>query len=200
MKKRQAKVDQEQMDKWQTNIDPKSQKKTPKRHRRSDNWPEEGRKWNQQRPKMVSRSPEEGANTISNRKSNQEEHQDDPQTVLGPLGLSAGAPGACTGTHTYVHRHTHTHTMAQIGPRAARSVPRAAPERCVRVCMWACTHRNDPRCRFAQLAGPSWEAEYTYLQGFLMILKIDPRGFNWHWPLYIGPGHPPGDGLVRAVY
>ena len=146
-----AKVDQEQMDKWQTNIDPKSQKKTPKRHRRSDNWPEEGRKWNQQRPKMVSRSPEEGAKTISNRKSNQEEHQDDPQTVLGPLGLSAGAPGACTGTHTHVHRHTHTHTMAQIGPRAARSVPRAAPEQCVRVCVGVHA-QGPPRGRFAQLS------------------------------------------------
>ena len=141
-----AKVDQEQMDKWQTNIDPKSQKKTPKRHRRSDNWPEEGRKWNQQRPKMVSRSPEEGAKTISNRKSNQEEHQDDPQTVLGPLGLSAGAPGACTGTHTRMQLRN----LALERPGASQERPQSN----VCVCVWACTHRAHPGVDLPSSAAP----------------------------------------------
>ena len=72
------------MDKWQTNIDPKSQKKTPKRHPGTENWPQEGRKWHHKRPKMVPRRAEEGAKTIPNRKSNQEAHQDYPKTVLGP--------------------------------------------------------------------------------------------------------------------
>ena len=71
------------MDKWQTNIDPKSQKKTPKRYPGTENWPQEGRKWHHKRPKIVPRRAEEGAKTIPNRKSNQEAHQDDPKTVLG---------------------------------------------------------------------------------------------------------------------
>ena len=79
-----AKVEQKQMDKWQTNIDPKSQKKTPKRYPGTENWPQEGRKWHHRRRKIVPRRAEEGAKTIPNRKSNQEAHQDDPKTVLGP--------------------------------------------------------------------------------------------------------------------
>ena len=90
-----AKVDQEQMEKWQTNIDPKTQK-TPKRHPRTENWPQEGRKWHHKRPKMIPRRAEEGAKTIPNRKSNQEAHQDDPKTVLGlgqgPISTTARTP------------------------------------------------------------------------------------------------------------
>ena len=78
-----AKVDEEQMDKRQTNIDHQSQKQTPKRHPRIENWSEEGPKSNQERPKMVPRKAEEDAKTIPNRKSNQEAHQDYPKTVLG---------------------------------------------------------------------------------------------------------------------
>ena len=81
---RKAKVDQQQMDKRQTNIDPQSQKKTPKRHPRTENCPQDGRKWHHKRPKMVPRRGEEGAKTIPNRKSNQEAHQDDPKSVRGP--------------------------------------------------------------------------------------------------------------------
>ena len=103
MEKRQAtstyrkpKVDQQQMDKWQTNIDPQSQKKTPKRHPRTENWPQDGRKWHHKRPKMVPRRGEEGAKTIPNRKSNQEAHQDDPKSVRGlgqgPISTTARAP------------------------------------------------------------------------------------------------------------
>ena len=80
---RKAKVDQQQMDKWQTNIDPQSQTKTPKRHLRTENWPQDGRKWHHKRPKMVPRRGEEGAKTIPNRKSNQKAHQDEPKTILG---------------------------------------------------------------------------------------------------------------------
>ena len=71
------------MDKWQTNIDPKSEKKIPKRHPGTENWPQEGRTWHPKRPKIVPRRAEEGAKTIPNRKSNQEAHQDYPKTVLG---------------------------------------------------------------------------------------------------------------------
>ena len=78
-----AKVEQKHMDKWQTNIDPKSQKKTPKRYPGTENWPQEGRNWHHKRPKIVPRRAEEGAKTIPNRKSNQEAHQDDPKTVQG---------------------------------------------------------------------------------------------------------------------
>ena len=91
-----AKVDQKQMDKRQTNIDPKRQKKTPKRHPGTENWPQEGRTWHSKRPKMVPRRGEEGAKTIPNRKSNQEAHQDDPKSVRGPaqgpISLTARAP------------------------------------------------------------------------------------------------------------
>ena len=84
------------MDKWQTNIDPQSQKKTPKRHPRTANWPQDGRKWHHKRPKMVPRRAEQGAKTIPNRKSNQEALQDDPKTVRGPaqgpISLTARAP------------------------------------------------------------------------------------------------------------
>ena len=84
-----AKVDEEQMDKRQTNIDHQSQKQTPKRHPRTENWPQEGRKWHHKRPKMVPRRAEEGAKTIPNRKSNQEAHQDYPKIVLGsPQGAT----------------------------------------------------------------------------------------------------------------
>jgi len=78
-----AKVDQKQMDKRQTNIDPKRQKKTPKRHPGTENWLQEGRTWHSKRPKMVPRRGEEGSKTIPNRKSNQKAHQDDPKTILG---------------------------------------------------------------------------------------------------------------------
>ena len=91
-----AKVDEEQMDKRQTNIDPQSQKKKPKRHPGTENWPQEGRKWYHKRPKIFPRRAEEGAKTIPNRKSNQEAHQDYPKTVLGPpqrpISLTARAP------------------------------------------------------------------------------------------------------------
>ena len=98
MEKRQATstngksdIVQKQMDKWQTNIDPKSHKKTPKRHPRTENCPQDGRKWHHKRPKMLPRRAEEGAKTIPNRKSNQEAHQDDPKTVLG-LGQGRTSP------------------------------------------------------------------------------------------------------------
>ena len=81
-----AKVEQKQMDKWQTNIDPKSQKKTPKRQPGTENWPQEGRKWHHKRPKMVPRRAEEGEETIPNHKSKEEPHQNDHMTGLGPQG------------------------------------------------------------------------------------------------------------------
>ena len=58
--------------------------KDTKRHPETENCPQEGRKWHPKRPKIVPRRAEEGAKTIPNRKSNQEAHQDDPKTVLGP--------------------------------------------------------------------------------------------------------------------
>ena len=95
-RKGKAKVEQKHMDKWQTNIDPKSQKQTPKRYPGTENWPKEGRKWHHKRPKIVPRRAEEDAKTIPNRKSNQEAHQDYPKTVLGPaqgaISTTARAP------------------------------------------------------------------------------------------------------------
>ena len=111
-----------------------------------------------------------------------------------------GTPWVERGRSWSVHRHTHTHTIAQFGPRAARSVPRAAPEQCVRVCVGVHA-QGPPRGRLAQLSGTSWEPKYTYLHGFLMNFKIDPRDLGTDWPSDIGPGPPPGGhGLVRAVY
>ena len=96
----EAKVDEEQMDKRQTNIDHQSQKQTPKRHPGTENWPQEGRKWHQERPKMVLRGAEDGPKSDP---KPQDEKRTEPrrsQDRLGPprgggtpqFGVTPGAP------------------------------------------------------------------------------------------------------------
>ena len=119
MKKRQvtstngkAKVDQEQME-WQTNIDPQSQKKTPKRHprpkkraqespRRPKTSPREPKVFQNEAksdPRRPQEAPKRGKKANPNRKTKKEPNQDDLGTVLDPPRADLRSEAAPPGRH-----------------------------------------------------------------------------------------------------